>query len=205
MSRTSRLRIVCAVMATLCLLAGVLRLGAAVVPLADPIWTTNTLLCQGVRCRLLADPLRLLGPVQAIEARRIPDAAAKLTARSRLPGVRGMLFASKLARALPDFLMYASLALALRCFASGDPFGLQAVRWLRRGAAAAFASVLAQPVATSLRNTALEPALTGVGGLHFSVAGDEVVVGLFLAGVVWVAAWALEEGRRTQAELAQFV
>lgn len=205
MTRVVRLRMVCSLMAALCVLAGAARLGGAAVPLFDPLAMSNKLLCRGARCELLSDPISLLGPVKGIAAERTPGAAEKLAARARAPQVRGLLFASKLVRAVPDAFMFFALALALRRFAGGDPFGVRAIRWLRRAALAAAASVMAQPIATSLRDTALEPAITGGGGLRFSVAGDEVLVGLFLAGVVWVAAWALEEGRSAQDELAKFV
>lgn len=205
MKRTVRLRIVCRTIALLCLVVGAVRLGEAATPVFNPLWLSNHLFCSNLRCELVNDPLRLLGSVKSIVARRVPDAAERLEARARRPSVRATLFAGKLVRAVPEALMYFALALAMRGFARGDPFGLDAVRWLRRSAGAALAAVLAQPVASSLRHTALEPALDGETAFRLTVAGDEFLAGLFLAGVVWVAAWALDEGRRTQDELAQIL
>ena len=192
-------------MAGFCLLAAAGRLCTAAVPLINPLWLSNTVSCRPSQCRLVHDPLDLLGPVAAVEARRKPGAAERLAARSREPGVRRMLFASKLVSGVPEALMYLSLALALGRFGRSDPFSPSAVRWLRRAALAAAAAVLAQPIATTLRNTALQPAVTGKDGVVFALAGNQLVAGLFLAGVVWVVAWAFEEGRRARDELAQYV
>lgn len=205
MAPTARLRTTCRIIAVLCLLVGVVRLADATTPMFNPLWLSNHLLCRGLQCEVLGDPLRLLGPVKSIAARRVPDAREKLEARSRIPSVRAGLFAAKLTRAIPEALMYFFLAFAMRDFARGHPFGLGAVRWLRRSAGAALAAVVAQPIALSLRSTLLEPALDGRAELRLAVAGDEFLAGLFLVGVVWVAAWAIDEGRRAQDELAQIL
>jgi len=205
MDRTLRLQIVCRTIAFLCLLVGVVRLGEAATPAVNPLWLSNHLVCVNLRCEVVADPLRLLGPVKSIVAQRVPDAAAKLKARTQEPSVRATLVVGKVVRAVPEALMFFALALAMRAFGRGDPFGLEAVRWLRRSAAAALAAVLAQPLASSLRHTALEPVIDGEAVFRLTFVGNELLAGLFLAGVVWVAAWAMDEGRRTQDELAHIL
>lgn len=205
MERAKRLRLVCGLMVAIYLAVAALRLATGVAPLVDPLLITTSLHCQPVRCWTDRDPVRLLAPNQRAAVERSAEARAGLASLLTRPGVRSMLAAGESARALPSFLLFLFLALAFRRLAKGEGFGGGAAGWLRRAAVAALVAVLAQPVADTLRMTALSPITTGRQQIFIAFNGGPFLWGLLLAGAVWVAVWALEEARLVAAELAEIV
>jgi hypothetical protein len=116
-----------------------------------------------------------------------------------------MLATAAMIKGVPIAFLFLALAAAFRRFSKGALFGALAISWLRRATVAGALSVLAEPIAATLRATALAPALTGRAQVMFVMRFDQVGAGLFVAAAIWVAVWALEEGRRARADLAEIV
>lgn len=133
---------------------------------------------------------------------------AILKERAAVPRLRGFLIVAELVRLVPELLFLISLALGFRHLGKGEVFGRQTITWLRRASAAALLAALAQPVTTLIQMLVLLMPLTGANGENMVtvyVPEGEVIAGLFLASAAWVVAFALEEGRRKQDELAGYV
>ena len=64
---------------------------------------------------------------------------------------------------------------------------------------------IAEPVATTLRATAMVPVLTGQEQIIFAIRGEQVAYALFFAAAAWVATWALNEGRQIRDDLKGYV
>lgn len=107
----------------------------------------------------------------------------------------------ELVRVIPETAFLLCLAIGLRRLARGEVFEPGTVRWLRRAAAAALWSVLADVVALYIQTATL----TGLAGDFTLELGGGAVDGLVFASVAWTVAWALEEGVRTRNELAEYV
>lgn len=187
----------------LCVAAG--RLLLAGVPLLAPSMTASSIYCAGLQCRLQSEPLRLVPtsvPDETVRARGGEAALRNLVER---PRGRALLAIGSAARGLPTAALFICLGLALLRLGRGDGFSTEALRWLRRAAAAAIACVALGPVADTLKATAVSP--VAAGREQWIVSFDFVTLfwGLLLAGGVWVAVSALGEARRIEAELAEIV
>ncbi len=205
MDRMNRLRRVCLAMTAVCVLAAGARVLSVAVAALDPRLSAPALTCSGVGCSLGSRLISFLPATQKAAAWRDAGAPQKLAARAAEPKPRLLLIGAGVLDALPAALVFLTLAMAFRRFARGAIFGGRAIIWLRRAALAGAASALASPVAASLRATALTPALTGREQIVLVVSAEQVLAGLFLAAVLWVAVWALEEGRSVREDLAGYV
>jgi hypothetical protein len=191
-------------MAALFLCVAVGRLIAAASPIVAPAFVTTHVYCQPFRCWSEADEVALLGPEDREAVAHDSAKRGALTTLLASPGTRAWLAAAEAVRGLPAVSLFLFLALGLRRLADGG-FDWGAVVWLRRAAGAALVTVLAQPVADTLRATALSPVTTGRHQLFISFNGGPFFWGLLLAGGVWICVWALEEARRVRSELAEIV
>jgi hypothetical protein len=70
---------------------------------------------------------------------------------------------------------------------------------------AAIAGVVLQPVAATLRATALSPVSTGEQQLFLMFDGGDFLWGIMLAGTAWVVVWTLEQAVKSERDLAEIV
>ena len=199
MKRAARLRVVCLAMAAVCCLMAILSLGSLSAPFLHPGASSWRVTCVYVACKRsevvqvpLGESARILEPSTEAE---------DLRARASRPGVRVRLVIGELVRVVPDVIFLLSLTLVLRELARGRVFERGTVRWLRRAAAAALVSVVADVAALYIQTATL----TGFAGDFTPELGGGAVDGFVFASVAWVVAWALEEGVRTRDELAEYV
>jgi hypothetical protein len=115
-----------------------------------------------------------------------------------------MLFAAAAIRAAPFFIMFAAVAAALRSLAASG-FSPAAVRWLGRSAAGALAWTLAAPVAESIRWTAFAPVTGSAEVVHVVFSAGELLLGVLMAGAVWISMRALEGALALQRDLEDYV
>jgi hypothetical protein len=203
MKPTARFRLTCRLLAALFLLIGALQIPAAFVPLADPLLSGARFSCDP--CRLDKDPVFLLEPEgKRREAWRTPGMANRIAAQAGQRRTRWMLFAAAAVRAVPFFIMFAALAAALRSLAASG-FRPAAVRWLRRSAAGALAWTLAAPVAESIRWTAFAPVTGSAEVVHVVFSAGELLLGVLIAGAVWISMRALEGALALQRDLEDYV
>jgi hypothetical protein len=182
---------------------GAARLGSSLLPLIDPLLSTARLDCDP--CRLRTDPVLLLDQTEARQkAWQTPGRERQIIEQISKPKVRLMLFVAQVVRALPFFVMFLALAMALRSFAQAG-FNPAAVRWIRRAALGAIVWTLAEPVAMSIRWTALSPITHGRDSVHLVLGGNELILGTLIAGAAWVVGWALEEALGMQRDLEEYV
>jgi hypothetical protein len=202
-SRARRFRLVCYALAALFLVIGGLRLATSALPLIDPLLTTAHFECDP--CVVRTDPVLLLGPNSArLKAWRTPGSEERISQRIRRTDVKLMLFAAQAVRAVPFFVLFLGLAMALRSFARTG-FSPAGVRWIRRASLGAVGWTLAQPVSTSIRWTALSPITHGRELRHVVVGSDQLIVGILIAGAAWVVVKALEEALAMQRDLEEYV
>lgn len=199
-----RLRAICTLMALAYFAVALGRLTAGMLPLIDPALSTAQIHCSPNNCWLDIDSLRLLpdGEREAVAAQ--PARRAALESLIARPQTRAALFAAGIVRAVPAVLLFVGLAMTFRAFAAGLGVGIP-LSWLRWTTTAAVAAVLAQPVADTIRETALSSVLIGAHRLHPSFDGGTFLWGLLVAGAVWTAVRMLDGARRSEAELAQIV
>jgi hypothetical protein len=203
LARAKRFRWACYALAALFLAIGTARLATSALPLIDPLLTTARYACDP--CVVRTDPVRLIEPEAARErAWRTPGTEERILDRIGAPDVKLMLFVAQTVRAIPFFLMFLALAMALRGFARTG-FNPASVRWIRRAALAAVAWTLAQPVSMSIRWTAFSPITHGRELRHVVLGGEDLVLGILIAGAAWVVAWALEEALVMQRDLEEYV
>lgn len=124
--------------------------------------------------------------------------------RAREPRVHRLLFASPLALALPRFLLFLSLVVAVRRFARRG-FASNAAKWLRVAGWSALAWALMGPVSRSFQALALDAVYTGADRFRLPVDLFHVLTGVVIAGVVFATVWALEEPVEIQRDLAEYV
>ena len=186
-------------MSAVCCLLAVFSLGSLSAPFLHPGASSWRVTCVYVACKRdevvqvpLGESARVLGSSAEAE---------DLGARASRPGVRVRLVLGELVRVVPDAFFLLSLALALRELARGRIFERGTVRWLRRAAAAALVSVVADAAALYIQTATL----TGFAGDFTPELGGGAVDGFVFASVAWVVAWALEQGVRTRDELAGHV
>ena len=205
MRRSRKLRLICGTLAALYLAVAAGRLAAVALPLIAPRLSVAKIVCTPVRCWVEADSVDLVDGTRRQEHLHSPARRVQLDDLLAEPGVRGMLSIGALLRAMPSSFLFLFLALAFRRFARGEGFDGRAAASLRHAATAAVVAVLVQPFADSIKVTALSPVTTGQQQLIIAFNGSPFFWGLLLAGTVWVAVWALEQGRLAQAELAEIV
>lgn len=203
MTRTARFRRTCNILAGLLILAALVRLALALVPLADPLLTCPATGCEG--CSFERDPVLLLEPEEARKmAWQTPGTEQQILEHLGQRKVRLMLFLAEVARAVPFFALFLFLALALRSFAASG-FNPVAVRWLRWSALASVVWVFAQPVARSIRWTAFSPITHKKDLTHLVVEVNDLLWPMLLSFAVWICAWALEEAATLQQDLEEYV
>jgi hypothetical protein len=199
--RHSLVRYLCFALAGISILAGMVKLGEVGLIAKDPVWIVTDLRCQNGTCAWVSDPSRLAESVRREVGTDSPaDEAAVLAQMTKAP-VHRALIAAGLLRAAPLAALYWALAFAL--IRLGEPAAINraAIRWLRRASVAAALLIFAKPLAESLQATAM----SDFDGFRFVIVGSDVPFDLLLVGIVWVAAWALEQGTRANAELAEYV
>jgi hypothetical protein len=173
------------------------------VPLVDPMLTTGRIGCSPSGCEVKTDALRLLPQTGAARSAAIrPQQVAELLEQG-MP--RSLLFLATATKRVPEALLFACLAVALRSFGRAARFDAGGLLWLRRAASFAIIAVLAQPLADTLRATAVSPLLTGRLTPFILFNGPPFFWRLLLAGGVWVCAWAMEEAQQLESELAEIV
>ncbi len=194
---------VCRILAALFLVSAVVRLAVSFVPLANPLLSLPQAGCE--ECSFRRDPVTLLEPQLARKlAWQTPGSEQRIVEQLGKAEVRLMLFAANLARAIPFFLLFIALAMALRSFAAGG-FNSGAVRWLRRSALASIGWAVAQPVSESIRQTAFSPVTHGQELTHLVLDLNSVLWPVLLSLAVWVCVWALEEAVAIQQDLEEYV
>jgi hypothetical protein len=202
LSHTRLLRRVGGMMMVLCLLVGGGRLVTGALPIFDPTLASAEVTCTFWECAIDRSPLRLL-PQEGGRPRMVSDMAV-LEEVVDQPLARTLIAAGALTSALPTALMFLALALAFRSIGRNRNFS-KAATWLRRGAVAAIAGVVLQPVAATLRATALSPVSTGEQQLFLMFDGGDFLWGIMLAGTAWVVVWTLEQAVKSERDLAEIV
>jgi len=202
----SKTKAICLALTLLYLGVAFGRLATGFLPLVDPALSTAEISCASQGCRVDTRPARLLPMGESEAAALTQGARARLDAKLREPGIRRILFLAEMLRAVPSFLLFVGLAMAARHFAREWTLGAGALAWLRRAAVAALAAVLAEPLADTIRATALSPIITGGAGELFLVFDVPAFLsGLLLAGAAWLSVWAFYHVRQVETELAQIV
>lgn len=203
MIRSIRFRRICRLIAGLLVAAALIRLALSFVPLFDPLLAWPVTGCES--CTFQRDPVTLLATDEAKRgAWQTPGTERRILEHLEQPEVRILLFAAEAVRAVPLFILFLTLGLALRAFAAGG-FSLAAVRWLRWSALTSIAWVLAQPVAQSIRWTTFSEITHGRDFTHLVLNLNDLLWPMLLSFAVWIAAWALEEATTLQQDLEEFV
>jgi hypothetical protein len=203
MIQTHRFRRHCGILAALLLVAGILRLGLGFIPLFDPLIGTPAPDCSD--CGFVRDPVTLLEPEQARKAAwQTPGSEQRIVAHLQSLRVRSWLFAAEMMRAIPFFMLLASLAAALRML-SLSGFTPAMVRRLRLAAFASIVWVLAQPVAQSIRRTVFSPVTDRDSVTHLVLDGGQLFWPMLLSFAVWICARALEQAAALQKDLEEYV
>ena len=171
----------------------------------DPLWSVTNVQCSPSGCNLSFDLLRLLGPAPRPASIDIPAIEATLQAGIQENKNAALLAIAEIIKLLPRFAFYIVLGGAMLQFRDPKQFNHGAIRWLRYAAIAAIVIVLSNPLALSVRETVIQSILGNGDGLRLSIVGSDLPFDIFLVGILWVSIWALEEGRRVQNELAEYV
>lgn len=203
MDRTSRFRGACRLLAALFIIIACARLLTSLAPLFDPLLSTAYLECDP--CGVHTDPVLLLEPEsERRDAWRTVGAEQRILELIEQPRVRLMLLAAQLVRAVPFFMLFLSLAWALRSLASGG-FNLGAIRWLRRATLAAVLWTVLLPVSQSIRWTAFSPVTSGSDAIVVAVNVAELIWPALLAAAVWICVRALEEALIMRKDLEDYI
>ena len=192
-------------MAAACLVAAFIKVGTAAFSLVVPDAVSFHATCTVHGCAVRTDPSGGLPSEYRRETLVGPDALKRLVDQAHEPKPRVLLALASLATALPAAFTFWALFMAFRRFARGAVFGAQAIRWLGRASVGAALLAIADPVAATLRATALLPVLTGRDQLVFALKGEHLAYGLFFAAAAWVATQALTEGRQVRDDLKGYV
>ena len=205
MNRISRLKFICSMMALLCGGIAVVVLIEMILPIFNPLWSVTNIQCTPSGCNLSFDVLRFLGPTARPTSIDIPAVEAILQAGIQENRNAALLAIAEIIKLLPRFTFYIVLGCAMLQFRDPKQFNHGAIRWLRYAAIAAIVIVLSNPLALSVRETVIQSILGNGDGLRLSIVGSDLPFDIFLVGILWVSIWALEEGRRVQNELAEYV
>jgi hypothetical protein len=106
--------------------------------------------------------------------------------------------------ALPWALMFLFLGLAFRAVRQRRAFPI-AARWLRGAALSALIGSMLEPVAATMRATALSPLIEGERTLFLRFDASDTFWGVMVAGTAFVAVWVLERALASERELAKIV
>jgi hypothetical protein len=198
-----RFRFVCQALAFLFLVMALVQVLLAASTLASPLNGAITLDCGS--CVVERDPVRLLPTEEArIKAWRSAGADERILAHVRQVSVRAKLFVAQMLRALPFFVLFAGLAIAVHGFGKAG-LNFSSVQWLRRSGLAGLIWVLMEPVALSIRMTAMSPITHGRELNHIAIGGNGFFLALMVAGAVWVCLRVMEEAFRLRSDLEEFV
>lgn len=200
--KRARYAAVAAWMMMLCLAVGIGRLVLALGPALDPSLSAAEISCSLWFCELDNDPRLLLGefggpPLMSTDLQRVVDVISE-------PSARLLIGAAGIVQALPWAAMFLLLALAFRSVRQRRTFADAAAR-LRTAALAALVGTLLEPVASTLRATALSQLLTGEQQLYFFFNGRDVFWGVMVAGTAFVVVWVLDRALAAERELAKIV
>lgn len=198
----TRYAAVAAWMMILCLAVGVGRLALALGPALDPSLSAAAVNCSFWSCEVDNDPRLLLAefggpPLMDRDPQGVVDVISEPTARV-LIGAAGFV------QALPWAAMFLLLASAFRSVRQRRTFADAAAR-LRSAALAALVGSLLEPVASTLRATALSPLLVGERQFYFFFNGRDVFWGVMVAGTAFVVVWVLDRALAAERELAKIV
>lgn len=192
----------------ICYFLAFARAAEAMIPFIAPsVWSPWRVSCIYASCQWRVDETGLLPPaVQTADGERA-EVVAKLQERAVQPGVRAALITAEFLRVIPEILFLVSLGLSFRELGKGELFGRRTITLLRRSAGFAFAAAVAQPVTVLAHHVILLTPLTDAesGNVIISMPVAEVLAGLFLASAIWVIAFALDQARTKQEELAGYV
>lgn len=208
MERAAGLRRKCLTVVVICYLLAFARAADAMIPFIAPsAWSSWRVSCVYPLCEWRVDEVRLLPPaVQTAESEQ-GRVIAILRDRAETPAIRAALVAAELVRVVPEILFLVFLGLGFRMLGKGEVFGARTIRLLRRAAGFALLAAVAQPVTVIAQTFILLAPLTAAEGNNVSVYMPigETLAGLFLACAAWVVAFALQEGKTKQDELAGYV
>ena len=203
MKRETRFRILCHILSALLLVVALWQLVGPAVIVTDPMLVGSRVQCTP-ECTVERDPVRLLTDEYWKLAWRTPNIDALIAQRLEQPAVQGLLIATALLRAIPLFLLFISLAIAVRGFAVRG-VSRREVRWLRRAAFASILWTLAQPVSDSLQRRAMNAVVRGSEESSFLLDPERLLSGLLIAGVALVAIRIIEGALALRDDLEDYV
>jgi hypothetical protein len=181
------------------------RLAFGLASAVDPRLATANVHCSWTECSVVTDVSKLVPLARRDAVLGRPQAEMRLEQHLDQGRVRAALLLGEIVRALPWALVFACLALAFRRFALRPEVDSATLMWLRRASWSAIAAVVAQPIADTVRATALAPVVLGRDQLFIALNVGPFLWGLVIAGSAWAAVWLLEQAERAKAELAKFV
>ena len=201
-SRAKSLRRLASLMMILCFAIAGGRLITGAVPIFDPGMAAAEVTCSYLDCSINRSLPRLLPhedgrPQVAPEAPDIESVIGQ-------PLQRVLIASGALASALSWSLMFLALGLALRALGRRRDLAAS-IPWLRRAALAAMASVAIEPIAATLRATALSPVSTGRQQIYIMVDVPDLLWGIMVTGTLWVVILAFEQALKSERELAEIV
>lgn len=193
---------VAAWMMTLCVVVAACRIAFGLAPALDPSLSSAEISCTFWHCELDRDPRRLLAelggpPLINTDPQRVEDVIAETPARL-------LIGAAGLVRALPWAAMFLFLGFAFRSIRQRRGFADASGR-LRAAALAALVASFLEPVAATMRATALSPLLVGQRQFFFLFDASDVLWGVMVAGTAFVVVWVMEQALATERELAKIV
>lgn len=200
----SRLGRLSRAVALIAVILGAGRLVWVLSTVVDAAYATAFIRCTARGCGIDTAPIDLLPGSTPIAIRAMADTPAQIASLIQLPSVHHMIALGTAIESLPLVALYFLLARAFTLFAV-DPVGDRAIPWLRLASLAALVTVLVQPVADSLRATALSPLIFGYQHNALIFNGGPFIRGLLLAGAAWISVRLLEQARDVRAELAEIV
>jgi len=202
MSRATRFRLVCNLLALLMLIVGLRQLADPLLAFADPLLSTATLNCSP--CTYETDPVRLMDPPLQKQAWKIEGIEESILERLQQPHVQWLVFGAEAVRAIPLFVLFFALAAGIRRFAKIG-FSRRLMSWLRLSAAAALVWALAHPVSRSMRASAFDVVLTGTESFRIPIDFYPLIQGALISGAALVALWAIEEATALQSNAEEYV
>jgi hypothetical protein len=200
--RARRFRLACNLLSILLLLIALRQLLEPALTAINPVLGTAEFSCSP--CRIEQDPVRLLDAPLRKWGWQTPGVDARIIERVQTAKVHWLLTASALSVALPLFLLFLSLAIAVRRFAQRG-FASNAANWLRLAGWSALAWGLMGPVSRSFQALALDAVFTGADRFRLPIDFFHVITGVVIAGIILAAIWALEEAVEIQRDLADYV
>jgi hypothetical protein len=189
-------------MAAVCFTSAAAMLAMSIAPAIDPRLTAAEMSCTFWYCAVEIEPMRLLA--DAAGAIPLEANGQRLEEALSAPLGRSLFAVAGFAASLPWALMFLYLGLGFRAARKRAGLDAAATR-LRRAALAALAGACLAPVATTLRATAMTPALPGGQQLFIWFDASGVFWGLLIAGTAYVAIWVIEQALAAQRQLAAII